>query len=102
MNSNYAQLPPEIASELRKYRRHRPGVTCPECGYHGVMGIDKAGGRPVVTLLCALLATGVAAGFGWGGLLVSPAILGASLAFFWHLTSSPLYSCPACKRYIEQ
>ncbi len=40
MEQNYSQLPEKIRLNLKKYEKHRQ-VTCLECGYDGLMGINN-------------------------------------------------------------
>ena len=40
MEQNYSQLPENIRLNLKKYEKHRH-VTCLECGYDGLMGINN-------------------------------------------------------------
>ena len=41
MNENHTQLPDHIRENLKKFNTHRQ-VTCLECGYVGLMGINNS------------------------------------------------------------
>jgi hypothetical protein len=77
------ELPPEILTELRKYREHRR-VTCLECGYADLMGIQRTikpwyGSTWFVILMILsgvgillLLALGLSAGLNTKHMVVCP------------------------------
>lgn len=96
------RLPPEVLSELKQYKAHRENLTCLECGYRGMMGIKKSGGRPALTFFIAVVLTCVAAGLGASGVFLTPMIFGALLPLCWVLTSEPVYSCPSCKAELHR
>ena len=96
------RLPPNILAELKQYKAHRDNLTCLECGYRGMMGVKKGGGRPFMTVFIAVVLTAVAAELGASGLLLSPAILGVLLPVCWRLTSEPIFACPSCKAELHR
>jgi hypothetical protein len=89
-------LPPHVLENLRKFKTHSHPVTCLECGYQGIMGIKKKGGRLFLSAAGALVVTVIAAVAGAFGMIVSPVILGASGAMIYHSTARPIVNCPNC------
>ncbi|WP_146030574.1 hypothetical protein [Castellaniella caeni] len=89
-------LSPHVLENLRKFKTHSHALTCLECGYQGIMGIKKKGGRPFLSVAGALVVTVLAAVWGAFGIIVSPVILGASGAMIYHSTAKPTLNCPNC------
>lgn len=90
-------LPEKIRENLRRYPNTRPGVTCLECGYVGLMGITRTGAQWYTTWIGAALCCGVMALL--LGVYVGIAT-GAALGFVGAARARVFCFCPNCEREI--
>jgi hypothetical protein len=103
------QVDPVTLSVLRTYKRTKQ-LTCLECGYCGLMGVDKThvpwyGNKWLLIPAMCLVALASC-----GGILFIPVIglglfVGVVALFVWTIRSwavTTYYRCPMCKKLLVQ
>lgn len=90
-------IPQNILESLKEFKEHRDNVPCLECGYKGLMGVKDYTFKPFLSTALAFGMVIFAALFGLYGIILSPAVFGASWALFLIKTSKQILTCPNCK-----